>query len=213
MSAAEITAEIADAMRIDPDSVRAPEGSSGERLADGLPFYLWACPNCFEMESLGVEAVDRDCIACESCDARWRVDVHNRLHALSNNAEDTAVHRAAESIESHFGDPPIADSTRFEDDGVILESPDMQIGTLPRGSRKLEPVVRGRARIFEDRIECEPPDGQPWVLPFRDVKAVSVELQSVLQLRTEDCLFQLDPAGESTVKWSHFLRPWHARQN
>jgi 1-acyl-sn-glycerol-3-phosphate acyltransferase len=211
MSAEEITDEIAEAMRIDPDSIYAPPGSSGERLAEGLPFYLWACLECFEMEALYVEPSDRDVIACNACSARWRVDVHNRLHALDDHAEDTAVHRAAEDLESHFGDPPVADEPTFDETGIVLESPDMEIGTLPRGERTFEPVVRGRARAYEDRLECESAHGETWVLPFEDVKAISVELESVLQLRTEDCLYQLEPGGESTVKWAHFLRPWHAR--
>ena len=212
MSDAEITAEIAEAMRIDPDSVTAPEGSHGVRLAEGLPFYLWACPECFEMEALAVDPDDADVIGCDSCGARWRVDVHNHLHALADGVEDTAVHRAAMVIEEHFGDPPVGDDEAFERDGVILESPDMAIGTLPRGSRKMRPVARGRALLFEDRLECTGVDGEPWALHFDEVKAVSVELQSKLQLRTQDCLFQLDPNGESTVKWAHFIRPWHERE-
>ncbi|MGM0559402.1 MAG: lysophospholipid acyltransferase family protein, partial [Myxococcota bacterium] len=49
MSADEITAEITEAMRIDPGNVFAPEGSWGRRLAEGLPQFLWACPACFEL--------------------------------------------------------------------------------------------------------------------------------------------------------------------
>ena len=211
MSAEEITAAIADAIRIDPDEIYAPEGSWGTKLAEGLPDLLWACHSCYELEALQVHPSDRDSVVCQACDARWRVDVHNRLHPVTDHAEPSVVHRAAESIEEYFGSPPVADPERFEQTGVILESPDMEIGAVPRATRNLEPVVRGHAKLFADRLECTPPGGQPWVLRLDEVKAVSIEVQSVLQLRTEDCLYQLEPHGESTVKWSQFLRPWNRK--
>lgn len=211
MSAEEITAEVTEAMRIEPDTITAPDGSWGTRLAEGLPQFLWACPECFEVEALAVEDDDRDCIGCTLCGARWRLDVSNNMHAESERVEDTAVHRAAEAIEGHFGSPPVADSDRFEQDGIVLESLDMDIGTLPRGSREMRPVASGHARLYEDRLECDGVDGGTWEVALEDVKAVSVELHSVLQLRTQDCLFQLNPSDESTVKWAHFLRPWQER--
>ncbi|QDG54282.1 1-acyl-sn-glycerol-3-phosphate acyltransferase [Persicimonas caeni] len=209
MSAHEITAAIADAIRIDPGEIRAPEGSWGERLAEGLPDYLWACPSCFALEALSVHHTDRDCIMCGECDARWRVDVHNRMHPIGGRAQETAVHRAAMALEAHFGNPPVADPEAFEKEGVVLQSPNMQIGAVPRGSRQLEPVAHGPATLYEDRLECHSPGRQPWTLPLDEVKAVSVEVQSVLQVRTQDRLYQLEPQGESNIKWSHFLRPWN----
>lgn len=215
MSAEEITDAIADAIRIDPDAITAPPGSHGKRLAEGLPAYLWACPACFELEALIVDPADADCITCSACEASWRLDVSNRLHALDDAVEDTAVHRAAEALEDHFGDPAAADPQAFADDGVVLRCPDMHIGAVPRKSKKVQTVVRGEATLYGDRLVCQPLDGEPWELALADVKAVSIEVQSVLQLRTQDCLYQLDPAGESNIKWAHFLRPWHrlARQS
>lgn len=211
MSADEITDAIAERLRIDPDTITAPPGSHGKRLAEGLPDYLWACPACFELEALTVDPADADCVACKACDASWRLDVNNRLHAIADPAEDTAVHRAAEALEAHFGDPAVADPKAHASEGVVLQCPDMHIGAVPRKSKKVETVARGEATLFEDRLVCRPADGEPWELALADVKAVSIEVQSVLQLRTKDCLYQLDPAGESTIKWAHFLRPWQRR--
>lgn len=211
MSADEITAAITEALTIDVDGIRAPAGSSGERLAKGLPDYLWACPRCFTLESLEVDPSDRDVIACEACSAGWRVTVSHDLIGVRDGAPDTRLHRAARDIEEHVGSPPVADRERFEREELVLESPAMTVHTVPRGQRTDHRVAEGRARLYPDRLKCHAPSGDGWSLPLDEVKAVSLEIENALQVRTADALFQLDPAGESNIKWGHFLNAWNRK--
>ena len=51
----------------------------------------------------------------------------------------------------------------------------------------------------------------PWSLPFKKMKAISIEFGGVLQIRTGDALYQLEPLEGSPLKWRHFLAAHHAQ--
>ena len=83
---------------------------------------------------------------------------------------------------------------------------------MPRGERTPRPVAEGRLRLYADRLELTGEDGEVrWAMRMDALKAVSVEIGSVLQVRDADSLYQVDPDNESTIKWSRFLWPWRQK--
>ena len=192
-TAEEINRAIAAGLAIDPEQVQLPEGSWGVRLAEGLPDYLWACPCCFEMEALKVPGEDRDCVVCAACQRRWRVDLRTVLNAESPDTPTFSVARARQVVDEHFPDHTPIHCER------------MQVSQVRRGQLRSEPVASGQGRLGPEGVEIVQ-DGQVvWSLPYDRMKAVLLQFRNALQVRTEDRNIQLDPVGQSTLRWHHFL--------
>jgi len=201
-SAEQITADIIQRVRIEPEVVQAPRLSWGFRLAWGLPGFLWACPSCFAPS--GVQLVPRasDSVACSRCDARWQLDLSCRMHSQVDGVADTHVDVAYHTILEHFGDHPVADPPRFERDGVLLECPDARVATVRRGVRKATPLGDGALRLTEDRLLLV--DGEMDVA-LTDIKAVLIQLGGHLQVRTAAAIYDLTTPGQSKHMWKYFL--------
>jgi len=210
MTAEEITAEVSLRLRIDPHPP-VPRATFGRRLAEGLPQYLWACPACKVTEGLSVAGAARDEVRCADCGARWRVGLGGRLHPAAGEAPALDVVAAYDRISAHFGELPVADARRRDETGAVLECARLRVGQVARGQREPSPVADGPARLTPERLEILGEDGVAWSIELVSLKAVVMELGGVLHLRTEDTIFQLDPEGQSTLKWRHFIEPWWAK--
>lgn len=204
-SVEEITDFVIDRLAIEADRP-APPRSWGWRMAHGLEQYLWACPHCFEVDSLSPSPRNGNVVACSRCGAHWRLDVSCRLSGI-DGAPDTDVWRAHDAIEAHFGSPPVIDQERFESDGVILE----ELGEIGEMRRSADPreLGSGWLQLRTDRVSLSSPDGKTehWSLPLDEIVAVSLEVGNKLQLRTPDALYQIHPVQGAPAKWMHFLRP------
>lgn len=183
---------IAEGIAIDPAEVELPEGSWGFRLAEGLPGFLWACPACFGMESLEV-ASDRNCVQCTECSRRWRVDLRTHLIGETPDTESMTVATAREGLSDHFNvETPIACEL-------------LRVSRVERGKMKAESVASGSARLGETAIEVHRGDEVLWSLPYSEMKAVLLQFRNALQIRVEGANYQLDPIGQSTLRWHYFL--------
>lgn len=200
-STSQIEADVQERMAVDPDAVEIDGACWGFRMAHGLPSYLWACPSCFAMEALDVDASDDDAVACGSCGAAWKVDVRCRLAPLRGEAQATSVSQAYGAITEHFGELPTVDRDRFVEDGVALDATSLVISSVLDGA--LTPVASGPGSLTSSALTVG-----DWTLPLKSIKAVSIELGDVLQVRTSDELFQLD--SNSPLMWRHFLAAHHA---
>ena len=205
-TAEEIAAFVKEKITIQHDR-KAPRWSFGFRMAHGLPVWLWACPQCFELDSLSPAPRNGNVIRCHSCQAAWRVDVSCRLSGRGQTP-DTTVWVANDAVIAHFGNPPVADRARFAETSIILDELG-SIGELKRGGTP-QPIGSGRLTLLEDRMALFTPDGvrELWSLPLPDIVAISVEISNLLQIRTTDSLYQIAPSQGSTIKWAHFMRPW-----
>lgn len=202
----EITDFVREKIAID-HNIRAPRGSYGWRMAHGLPGYLWACPSCHTFDGLKLDPADGNAVVCAHCGAAWRVDVSCRIHPR-DGGPPRLIADVFDEMLAHFGDPPVADRERFEQDGVILEE-EAIIEIVPRRSPP-EPLGRGILRLHNDRVELsDVDDGRAiWTLPFQRLKAISVEVGSLLQLRDEEALYRINPVSGTSARWYHFLSPW-----
>ncbi len=49
----------------------------------------------------------------------------------------------------------------------------------------------------------------PVVIPLEDIQTISIEKTYKLQLRTEECLYQLNFGLGSALQWEYYLRCLH----
>jgi len=188
----EINAALARGLAIDPAQIQVPPGSWGFRLAEGLPAYLWACPACFAVEALRVQA-DRDCVGCTACERRWRLDLVGALSAETPDTDDLSVASAHQRLVSHFpADEPVSCGS-------------LTVTSIQRGRLRKTRVVSGAARLTDIGLEVERPDGPPWALPYDEMRSVLLQFRNKLQVRVEGANLQLEPSGQSTLRWHHFL--------
>ena len=181
----------------------------GRRIADGLDAYLWACPSCLEPEHLEVTP-DGTGIACSACGADWELKLTNELVARGGPAQPLTVSKAYDRIEATYGKPPVLDRDRFERTGIVL-SGKARIGRVG-DSTETELVAEGELRLTADALAVFHGDEQAWRLPLDELRAASLEIGNILQLRRlSGELYQLDPHDKSTLLWAHFITPWNRR--
>ncbi len=205
MSPDEVTADIQARLQT-PPRLRAGARTWGFRIAEGLTKFLWACPQCFTLEGLVVTGAKRDHVACRSCGSRWRLDIETRLHPSDGTASIT-VRDAFKKLDAHFGTQPVQDKTIAETSGVVLQDAHARVFMVPRKAKK-KMVAQGALRLRAGELEVVAHGETLWSVPLADLVAVSVELGSRTQIRTEDALYELDVPGGSVLKWGHFLKRW-----
>lgn len=187
-----INAALARGLAIDPSQIALPAGSFGFRLAEGLPRFLWACPACLGVETLAVLR-DRDCVGCSACERRWRVDLRGDLSGETPDTESLSIAQARVRLGEHF----------TADEPVACEA--LAVTTVQRGRLRRAPVVRGAGRLTDQGVEVLQDGRVVWSLAYTDMRAVLLQFRSVLQVRVDGANLQLDPRGQSTLRWHHFL--------
>lgn len=178
----EITGAIDDAIQIDVS--RRPEGWVwGFRMAEGLDTWLWACPDCFALQSMIPKG---NHIGCGSCGKSWEVTVYCEL------LPDLDVPKANQRIVDHFGELP--DPALLSGEGRLISQ--RGEGVLAEGPVRFDAVG---LHVGNQLVE------------FADMVVMAMEVGDVLQIRLEDGLMRLDVQGQSPVMWAHFMTPhWKA---
>ena len=204
----QIEEEVRRRIAIEPDEIEIKGIAIGIRMALGLPAFLWACPHCFELDGLDIHPRSDNKVLCGACGAARRIDVATRLHPCGGPAEATTVARAHDLILERFGELPTVDPDRFVAEGIALEEPAMTVSRMV--DDVLEPILTGPATLTADGVRIGEGDGC-WSMVWKQMKAVSVEVDNALQVRTNAELFQLDPEVGSALKWGHFVQAHHSR--
>ncbi|MEL6346499.1 MAG: lysophospholipid acyltransferase family protein [Myxococcota bacterium] len=210
----DILKEMEAQLRIEPETINAGLLSFGFRMAHGLPNYLWACPECFSIDALKVAHDDHNAILCSGCGCRWQIDVSQRMLSQTPGVEDLRVVTAHDRIVAHFGTPPVQNREEFEQTGVVLSCLHMRVGRIHFGVKEPEAIATGQALLTAERIGVYDETGEAlWERELTDLKAVLSQLGGVFHVRTKDETFQLDPEGQSPVKWFSFTKQhWKATQ-
>jgi 1-acyl-sn-glycerol-3-phosphate acyltransferase len=204
----ELVAEVRRRLKVDP-LPPLPPFSFGWRTAYGLPAFLWACPACLTLDALQVDRRNSNAVTCVACGSSWRVALDNRLRPRRGNARPMTIPEAFDRLQESFGKPPVADPGDFEAEGVVLRCERMRVLEVLKGEREPRPIVEGSARLTMEALEIHG-EGE-WSVALTEVRAVSTELTNKLQLRLADRLLQLEPVGQSTLKWNYVLKPWRQR--
>ena len=212
----QITAEVQKHLKVDPPTSH-PDKVSGRKMAHGLNQYLWACPSCFEMETLSpqrrvkkeesaeLQEVRGDRIACSSCSASWILDVFCMLH--SNDAQPVSVADAFRQLEAHFGTPPVADRAHYEATGEALVLDEAEVLLIPRKG-KPQLVASGVMALNKDGVRVNSESKEPWMISWSEMRGISVEVGNKLHFRQEDRLYRVQAVGHSPLKMDHFFCRW-----
>lgn len=200
----QITADVARYISVDPYTVEVPPRSWGTRLAVGLPEFMWACPQCFHIDGLGLVPEDDDSVQCHGCGGRWRVDLACWMRAEGGPAEDTHIDAAYRRVLAHFGELPIMGTERFATDGMALEG-EVELSRIHYGQVEAEKLGLGHLQLFSDRLRFTDHGGSSLELPFEPIKAVLLQVGNKLQIRTSEDNFQIVPTLHSTIMWKHFI--------
>ena len=162
------------------DHTRVPEGAKlGYRMAEGLPTWLWACPDCFALDGLMAEG---NFVSCFNCHKKWEVGVGQELHP------DLTVPLAHQRLVEHFGpqwDPGLLSGT-----GRIL------------GDHGRRLVAEGEVSFDLDGLQVA-----DWSITWDQAVQLSMEVGDRLQLRVNDEVLVLQVDGQSPVKWEFFMKP------
>ena len=181
----------------------------GWRMAHGLPNLLWACPKCSALEGLQVDPKDGDRVRCGACGAGWRIDAATELHP-DDGGPALSVGAAYHAQLERFGVPPRGPASAGLPAGVVLQSKHGRIARVPRGGKPFT-VAEGAPTLTEQALELRGPDGAVrWQAALSDMETISIEVGNRVQLRIQGELFDLDPGGESILKWGHFLLGWRS---
>lgn len=204
----EIEAWINEQLMVRPDDCPEPSWTYGKRLADGLPNALWACPQCLKLEALKVDA-EGAAIHCEGCGAGWTVMGTSKLQPLTPQARAMSVAAASEIIEQSFGNPPRVENHAQLGPDVVLQGGMCELRTMTSPKTLLH---KGKLRLTTTALQLVDDAGAVvWQEALQDLKALSIEAATLLTIRTEAGLLELDPLGESRVKWDFFVRPYLLR--
>ena len=179
----------------------------GNNLALGIRNVLFLCPNCFSVESLRERHND---VYCDHCQAGWHVRANNVLTKIGTG-ETTPLLTMFDTILSCIKSCGwIVDGPRYELDGVVLESDDMQL--LDISGRRPREIGRGRLQLTENNLQLA--GDTSWRLSLTDLMVATVDLSTDLQFRSRYSLFAAVLRNESVVKWEIFVNYWQksARQ-
>ena len=178
----------------------------GFRMAYGLPKYLWACPNCFTLDSLKISEQNGDCIECEHCASSWELTVENKM--LGDN--EMTVSTAFDRIAAHFGDNPTVNKEHFEQTGVALTCPDATILKRNTDTNKMKTFHKGTLEITAEGLKISSAD-QEWQVLHKDITGISVEIANLLQFRIDGVAHRIVTPGQSSLMWHFFLKGWQAK--
>lgn len=216
LSPEEITADVREKLHVKPVRDKS-RFAFGFRMAEGLPELLWACPRCKALDALFVPRRDRDTVECRGCRAAWRLDLDAVLNGI-DGAPTMTIQAAHEALQLHFGQPPVLDRRRFEQDGVIGTHPGVAVRHIPReGQRRV--VARGPMVIDQGGLRVGGTPGTPgWHTSFDDLLAVSTEVGDQIFVRRSGAsdsgdLFRLEVGKQSTYKWGSLLQEWQRHHN
>jgi 1-acyl-sn-glycerol-3-phosphate acyltransferase len=205
VTAEEITADVARHIQVDPTTVPIPRGSFGWRLAWGLPEFMWACPHCFQHDSIALTDDDDDCVRCDGCGSRWRVDLGCWLRAEAGPGAQMHIDEAYKRIIDHFGPLPTVDREHYASTGVALEG-EAELQRIHGREVVPELLGLGHLELFGDRLRFTDHRGhEPLEVGFELIEAVLMQVGNKLQVRTAEDNFQIMPTGHSVNMWKHFI--------
>lgn len=197
---AEVRAYLEERIRVPMDH-GADWPVKGSGLALGAENVLYACPSCFALDGLAPKG---DTLGCRSCDTRWRLDTHNRLHG---GGQPLAFHDAVDRVREHVSQSWIADRSRYEGEGVLLESEPMQLTALGQATNPV--IAAGRLRLTEQALSVVDESGLPtWSTPLAEVQVATVDMRRRLQFQTRAGAVEAVIPTESVIKWDHWVNHW-----
>ncbi|MCH8024309.1 MAG: 1-acyl-sn-glycerol-3-phosphate acyltransferase, partial [Candidatus Marinimicrobia bacterium] len=174
----------------------------GFRPATGITKLIFRCPTCGDDGSLR-EKRGRY-LLCDACGSGWKVGGDSYLTNM-----DSGERRSSTAYFHKICALP-RDLRDYGAHGpAYLRALDLPVY---RETDSLQQTLLGKYHCLlrEDRVELIPSgSGPPVEIPLEDIQTISIEKTYKLQLRTEECLYQLNFGPGSALHWDFDLRCLH----
>ncbi len=185
-----------------PDQGRTqfpPKVPRGFRPAAGITKLIFRCPTCGDDGSLR-EKRGRY-LLCDACGSGWMVGGDSFLTNMDSGecrSSTAYFHRICalpRELRDYGAHGP-----------AYLRALDLPV------NQEIDSLHQTRLGNYhcllrEDRVELVPcGSGPPVVIPLEDIRTISIEKTYKLQLRTEQCLYQLNFGPTSALQWEYYLR-------
>ena len=201
----EVARMVDDAILWSPDQGLAQfpiEVRRGFRPASGITKLIFRCPTCGDDGSL-IEKRGRY-LLCDACGSGWKVGGDSYLTNM-----DSGERRSSTAYFHKICALP-RDLRDYGAHGpAYLRALDLPVY---REIDSLHQTLLGKYHCLlrEDRVELIPNgNGSPVDIPLEDIQTISIERSYKLQLRTEECLYQLNFGPGSALQWEYYLRCLH----
>ncbi len=205
MTVDEVARMVDDAILWSPDQGLAQfpiKVRRGFRPAAGITKLIFRCPTCGDDGSLR-EKRGRY-LLCDACGSGWKVGGDSFLTNM-----DSGERRSSTAYFHKICALP-RDLRDYGAHGpAYLRALDLPVY---RETDSLHQTLLGKYHCLlrEDRVELIPNgSGPPVDIPLEDIQTISIERSYKLQLRTEECLYQLNFGPGSALQWEFYLRCLH----
>lgn len=167
------------------------------RPAEGLPTFLYACPECGARKT----RAERDTLCCDACERRWLVGADMTLQPIDAPQTTLTLARAYDAMRQHFGAPMVDTRTGNREHGIALVAP----CTVLHLRRKQPDTVlaEGPLTLSKDGLCAD-----DWNLPFSDIRSIHMDAGNVLNLRIAEGLVRVAPEDGQTYLWENAIRSW-----
>ena len=201
----DIWQDVVQKITVEPKIVGNPR-TFGFRMAHGLPNYLWACPNCFKLDSLKVSEQNSNRVECDRCSVSWELTVENKM--LGEN--EMTVASAFDRIASHFGNNPKIDIETFETTGIALSCSEATILKRNTDTNKMELFHKGTLEITAEGLRITTSNDE-WQVAHENITGISVEIANLLQFRIDGVAHRIVTPSQSSLLWHFFLMGWQPK--
>ena len=167
------------------------------RPAEGLPVYLYGCPQCGHRPTRARKAI----LSCDGCGAGWTVGSDMTLTPLRGGAQPFTLADAYDAMRAHYGSPMRDRAGSTSTEGVALEA-GCQVLSLRRGATA-EVLSEGPLALSSTGL-----NSANWSLGFTDIRSIHMDAGNVLNLRVEEGLVRVVPDDGQTWMWENFIRSW-----
>ena len=167
------------------------------RPAEGLPTFLYACPECGSRPT----RAERDTLCCDGCQRRWLVGADMTLRPTDAPQTTLPLAHAYDAMRQHFGAPMVDTRTGDRERGIALRAP-CTVLHLRRGQPDTV-LADGPLTLSESGLRAD-----DWHLPFSDIRSIHMDAGNVLNLRIAEGLVRVAPEDGQTYLWENAIRSW-----
>ena len=162
----------------------------GKSFSEGLSNVVWACPNCFKIDSL-IEYTSR--LTCSNCLKSWHIDYDANL---LGEKKCFSLPEAIQKIQTHYKNELSNSFTT-----PVLSEPLTLFNISEDRPKK---VGSGTMRLTKDELIIE--GTLTWAVAIKDITTITVDMRRRLTIRVGKKYFEILAPTESVLKWEWFIK-------
>ncbi len=170
----------------------------GKKVAEGVRYLLWLCPECMSHDSLyGSD----DSIICKSCGKTWKLNANLKVSPAGDFGVDT----------KDWFDWQIEHIDRIiqeaKDEDILTTANDIEL-FLPGVDNTYELYSSGNLELYKDKMTflSDDEDKDDVVYDINDIKFYVDNFNKTFEFNYKDERHRIDFKGKNSNKWIHFFR-------